>query len=123
MMLLCHRSGNVLPGTVIDTGVVHCSEWDFYLNSHSGIHGTSKAAHYNVLVDEVGFGADGLQLLTYWLCYLYCRCTRCVRRCGYAASSRLDFVAVVYILLSTSNPPCTAMAKFQLGNGVVGTPC
>jgi hypothetical protein len=31
-----------------------------------------------VLVDENGFSADGLQLLTYWLCFLYCRCTRSV---------------------------------------------
>jgi len=31
-----------------------------------------------VLVDENGFSADGLQLLTYWLCFLYCRCTRTV---------------------------------------------
>ena len=29
-------------------------------------------------MDENGFSADGLQLLTYWLCYLYARCTRSV---------------------------------------------
>ena len=39
----------------------------------------NKPAHYHVLVDEIGFGADGMQLLTYWLCYTYCRCTRCGR--------------------------------------------
>jgi eukaryotic translation initiation factor 2C len=38
--------------------------------------GTNKPAHYYVLMDEIGFGADGIQLLTYWLCFLYMRCTR-----------------------------------------------
>lgn len=32
---------------------------------------------YICLWDELGFGADGLQCFTYWLCYLYCRCARC----------------------------------------------
>lgn len=35
-------------------------------------------SQHSVLVDENGFSADGLQLLTYWLCFLYCRCTRSV---------------------------------------------
>ena len=53
----------------------------WYLNCslarrHAGIQGTNKAAHYHVLVDEMGFGADGLQLLTYWLTFTYARCTR-----------------------------------------------
>ena len=38
--------------------------------------GTNRPAHYHVLVDEIGFGPDGMQMLTYWLCYLYARCTR-----------------------------------------------
>jgi hypothetical protein len=32
--------------------------------------GTNKPAHYHVLLDEIGFGADGVQLLAYWMCYL-----------------------------------------------------
>lgn len=75
------RSGNVLPGTVIDRDICAVADFDFYLNSHAGIQGTSKPAHYHVLVDENGFSADGIQLLTYWLCYLYCRCTRSVSYC------------------------------------------
>lgn len=43
---------------------------------HAGIQGTNKAAKYNVLYDENGFSADSMQLLTYWLCHTFCRCTR-----------------------------------------------
>lgn len=72
------RSGNILPGTVVDTKICHPSEFDFYLCSHSGIQGTSRPAHYHVLFDENGFSADALQTLTYNLCYTYARCTRSV---------------------------------------------
>lgn len=40
--------------------------------------GTNKPAHYYALLDENGFGSDGLQLFTYWFCYLFCRCTNSV---------------------------------------------
>jgi len=72
------KSGNILPGTVVDTGVCHRTNFDFYLNSHAGLKGTNKPAHYCVLFDENGFEADSLQLLTYRLCYGYARCTRSV---------------------------------------------
>ncbi|KAJ3089874.1 hypothetical protein HK102_005260 [Quaeritorhiza haematococci] len=75
------RSGNVLPGTVVETGVTHPSEFDFYLCSHPGLQGTSKPTHYHVLHDENRFTADALQELTYRLCYLYCRATRSVSVC------------------------------------------
>ncbi|TVU45670.1 hypothetical protein EJB05_05163, partial [Eragrostis curvula] len=72
------RSGNILPGTVVDTKICHPSEFDFYLCSHSGIQGTSRPTHYHVLFDENHFTADALQTLTYSLCYTYARCTRSV---------------------------------------------
>ncbi|KAJ3073654.1 argonaute 1 [Podochytrium sp. JEL0797] len=72
------RSGNVLPGTVVETGITHPSEFDFYLCSHPGLQGTSKPTHYHVLYDENRFTSDSLQELTYRLCYLYCRATRSV---------------------------------------------
>ena len=49
------RNPNCPPGTVIDTVVTSPVEWDFYLCSHQGILGTSKPAHYNVLLDENNF--------------------------------------------------------------------
>lgn len=76
------KSGNVLPGTVVDRHICHPFGFDFYLNSHAGIQGTSRCALYSVLVDEVGFDADSLQLLTYWLCHLYGRSTNSVSYCA-----------------------------------------
>ncbi|KAL4611585.1 hypothetical protein ACB092_08G135400 [Castanea dentata] len=72
------RSGNIQPGTVVDTRICHPTEFDFYLNSHAGIQGTSRPTHYHVLYDENNFSADLLQVLTNNLCYTYARCTRSV---------------------------------------------
>ncbi|KAF8378860.1 hypothetical protein HHK36_030209 [Tetracentron sinense] len=72
------KSGNILPGTVVDSKICHPTEFDFYLCSHAGIQGTSRPAHYHVLWDENNFTADGLQSLTNNLCYTYARCTRSV---------------------------------------------
>ncbi|KAI7984826.1 Protein argonaute MEL1, partial [Camellia lanceoleosa] len=58
------RSGNILPGTVVDTHICHPNEFDFYLCSHAGIQGTSRPTHYHVLYDENQFSADASQTLT-----------------------------------------------------------
>ena len=75
------NSGNVCPGSVVDSHVCHPHGFDFYLLSHTGIQGTSRPTLYSVLVDEVGFKPNDLQLLTYWMCHLFCRCTRSVSYC------------------------------------------
>jgi eukaryotic translation initiation factor 2C len=72
------RSGNCVPGTVVDSDITHPYEFDFFLMSHSGIQGTSRPSHYQVLYDENRFTPDTLQELTYRMCYLYARCTRAV---------------------------------------------
>ena len=72
------RTGNCKPGTVVDQMIVHPFEFDFYLQSHAGLLGTSRPAHYYVLYDENKFGADDLQEMTYKLCHLFARCTRTV---------------------------------------------
>jgi len=72
------RLGNCMPGTVIDTEIVHPFEHDFYLQSHGGLLGTSRPAHYYVLHDDNKFEADQIQELTYKLCHLFARCTRTV---------------------------------------------
>ncbi|GAU45969.1 hypothetical protein TSUD_194170, partial [Trifolium subterraneum] len=72
------RSGNILPGTVVDSKICHPTEFDFYLCSHAGIQGTSRPAHYRVIWDDNNFSADEIQSLTNNLCYTYARCTRSV---------------------------------------------
>ncbi|GES99674.1 piwi domain-containing protein [Rhizophagus clarus] len=72
------RTGNCLPGTLIETGVTHPAEFDFYLQSHAGLQGTCRPIHYHVSHDENRFTSDSLQTLSYNLCYIYARCTRAV---------------------------------------------
>ncbi|PKY55107.1 Piwi-domain-containing protein [Rhizophagus irregularis] len=72
------KSGNCLPGTVVDMDITHPFEFDFYLLSHAGLHGTSRPTYYQVLYDENGFDANRLQTLSYNLCHIYARCTRAV---------------------------------------------
>ncbi|KAF9165771.1 eukaryotic translation initiation factor 2C, 3 [Actinomortierella ambigua] len=72
------RSGNCKAGTVVDEGIIHPTEFDFYLQSQAGLLGTSRPTHYHVLLDEMVFTADELQVLSYNLCHLYARCTRTV---------------------------------------------
>lgn len=69
-------TGNVPPGTVVDTGIVDQSTFNFYLCSHYGRLGTSKPTHYYVLHDDNGFTSDELQRLIYNLCFTFARCTR-----------------------------------------------
>ncbi|KAJ6882729.1 protein argonaute 2-like [Populus alba x Populus x berolinensis] len=70
------RIGNVSPGTVVDTKIVHPYEFDFYLCSHYGSLGTSKPTHYHVLWDEHGLSSDQLQKLIYDMCFTFARCTK-----------------------------------------------
>lgn len=74
----CGKSGNIPPGTVVDTVVTHPVDFDFFLCSHFGIQGTSRPAHYYVLWDDNGFDADTLQRLSFGLCHTYARCARSV---------------------------------------------
>ncbi|KAF8076456.1 argonaute-like protein [Lyophyllum atratum] len=68
------RSGNCQAGTVVDRDVSHPTEFDFYLQSHGGLLGTSRPAHYS----ENNFSADSLQNLSFALCHVYARSTRSV---------------------------------------------
>lgn len=73
-----HRSGNVKPGTVVDSEITSPFGHDFFLCSQAGIQGTVRPAHYHVLVDENNFGSDALQVMCYWMCYMQCRCTKSI---------------------------------------------
>jgi len=72
------RSGNCPAGLVVDSEVASPAEFDFYLQSHAGLLGTSRPAHYNVLWDENNFTPDSMQQLAFALCHVYARSTRSV---------------------------------------------
>ncbi|KAM3207425.1 hypothetical protein ACQJBY_062575 [Aegilops geniculata] len=72
------RSGNVLPGTVVDREICHPTDFDFYLCSHAGTKGVSRPVRYHVLWDENSFTANAIQSLTNHLCYTYARSTSSV---------------------------------------------
>ena len=71
-----YKNGNALAGTVVDQGINHPTEGDFYLLSHEGIQGTSRPCHYHVLWDDSNYTATELEVLAYYLCHQYSRCTR-----------------------------------------------
>ncbi|KAI9845325.1 MAG: hypothetical protein M1837_004947 [Sclerophora amabilis] len=75
------RSGNPENGTVVDRGVTSERHWDFFLQAHTGLQGTARPAHYIVVQDQIGLGADGLEQLTHNLCYLFGRATKAVSIC------------------------------------------
>eukprot|EP00743_Colponemidia_sp_Colp-15_P003871 GILK01004178.1.p1 GENE.GILK01004178.1~~GILK01004178.1.p1 ORF type:complete len:796 (+),score=135.52 GILK01004178.1:65-2389(+) len=62
---------NPLPGTVIDTGVVHPENYDFYLISQSVRQGSVTPTHYNVIYDNTKMPPDVIQRLSHKLCFLY----------------------------------------------------
>jgi len=72
------KSGNAPAGSIIDTGIAHPTDFDFILQSHAGILGTSRPGHYTVLYDDFGFKADAIQALSFALCHVYSRATRSV---------------------------------------------
>ena len=72
------RSGNVHPGTVVDRTITSNVLFDFYVIAHQGMIGTSRPVHYYMLYDEIKVSADDVQKMTYFLSYLYPRCTRSI---------------------------------------------
>uniref|UniRef100_A0A0E0HZ07 Piwi domain-containing protein n=1 Tax=Oryza nivara TaxID=4536 RepID=A0A0E0HZ07_ORYNI len=69
---------NVPPGTVVDSGIVHPRQYDFYMYAHAGPIGTSRPTHYHVLLDEIGFLPDDVQKLVLSLSYVYQRSTTAI---------------------------------------------
>eukprot|EP00210_Caulerpa_lentillifera_P007585 g7245.t1 len=100
-------SGNLVPGSIIDSQICNPHGFDFYLLSHAGVQGTSKAALYSVLADENKFDADSLQCLTYWMCYVFCRCTRSVSYCppAYYAHHAAARCKILYLKAENEKQP------------------
>ena len=84
--LVYEKSGaehiNVCPGVLVDShgdnSIVSSRYNEFYLNSHVAIQGTAKPCKYTLLYDSIGLKMSEIQLMTYWLTYLYARCNRSV---------------------------------------------
>ncbi|KAI0731968.1 Piwi domain-containing protein [Fomitopsis betulina] len=72
------RSGNCPPGFVVDGDIVSPSYPNFYLQSHSGIQGTSRPSHYIVLHNGIEMSLDQCQRLAFELCHVYASATRSV---------------------------------------------
>jgi len=72
------KSKNLLPGTIIETGITHPTDYDFFLYSHRGIQGISRPCYYRVLLDENKIHPDQLHSFVYHSCYLFARCSRSV---------------------------------------------
>ncbi|KAH6767821.1 Argonaute family protein, partial [Perilla frutescens var. hirtella] len=68
---------NVPPGTVIDNGICHPRNNDFYMcvQTHAGMIGPTRPTHYHVLHDELGYSPDDFQELVHSLSYVYQRGT------------------------------------------------
>ncbi|XP_057527179.1 protein argonaute 4A-like [Amaranthus tricolor] len=69
---------NVEPGTVVDNGICHPKNNDFYMCAHAGMIGTTRPTHYQVLIDEIGFSGGDLQDLVHSLSYVYQRSTTAI---------------------------------------------
>ncbi|CAJ0750896.1 17729_t:CDS:10 [Entrophospora sp. SA101] len=70
----CDRNQNCLPGTVIDKEIVVPQNFEFFLYSHLSPLGTSKPAHYFVILNEGNFSSTEMYHFTYRLCFLSSRC-------------------------------------------------
>jgi hypothetical protein len=74
------KNYNCVPSTVIDSDIVSPVEFDYYLYGHAGLRGTSKPAHFNVLLDEndftcvVSLDSTFEHRLTNTLCYDFAFC-------------------------------------------------
>ena len=63
---------------MIDTHIVSPHNFDFFLVSHHALKGTARALKYWVVCDDIGWGADEIQKLTFHLCHMYQRCSSIV---------------------------------------------
>lgn len=69
------RNENPVPGTLVESGVTHPFEQDYYLASHSAIKGTARPVHYNVIANENNYDLAFIEQLTFEHCMQYARST------------------------------------------------
>lgn len=104
------KNGNAQPGTLIETGVTHPFEYDFYLCAHNALKGTARPIHYHVLLDEAKMGVEELQNMIYESSYQYVRSTTPVSL----------FPAVYYAHLASNRGLCHVDQPFKPEGGSSG---
>lgn len=67
--------GNPFPGVLVEHDITHPYQFDFYLNAHKAIQGTSRPVHYHVIKDEINHSPDFLHDILYAHSYQYMRST------------------------------------------------
>jgi len=72
------HNGNPKPGTIVDRGITAIYEYDFFLQAHGGLQGTTRPTHYYVVCNEMDLNADDLQSLTNAISYTFARATKAV---------------------------------------------
>ncbi|RDX56915.1 Piwi-domain-containing protein [Lentinus brumalis] len=72
------KSGNCPAGLLVDKHITNPSYQDFYLQSHAGLLGTSRPAHYVILENQTSLDKQAVQTLTFHLCHTYASATRSV---------------------------------------------
>ena len=69
-------SFNVPPGTLVDHPNVVQTDHEFFLCSHLSSQGTIRSTHYYVLLNECSYRMDQLHRFSYYLCFLFAKCTK-----------------------------------------------
>ncbi|RKO83056.1 ribonuclease H-like domain-containing protein [Blyttiomyces helicus] len=97
----------------IDTDIVHPTEFNFVLQSHAGLQGTSRPTIYHVVHDDIKFGSDNLQQLSYHLAHLSQRSTRAISMVAPAHQAHVLAYCDFHSEGSPSTPPRDADLKLQ----------
>ncbi|PWN36391.1 Piwi-domain-containing protein [Meira miltonrushii] len=96
------RSGNLPAGTVVDTMVTHPYIFEFYIQTHAGLVGTTRPSKCDVLFDDLRFTSDEMQRLINSLSYTYQRATRSVSQVPMAKYAHFLAEKAGYLLFSSS---------------------
>ncbi|KAI9795475.1 MAG: hypothetical protein M1833_007005 [Piccolia ochrophora] len=112
------RSGNPKNGTVVDRGITSERHWDFFLQAHTGLQGTARPAHYVVVQDQIGLGANGLEQLTHNLCYLFGRATKAVSICPPAYYADLVCERARFYLFDVFNDDSGSSTSSSVNRGL-----
>ncbi|ODN94352.1 argonaute [Cryptococcus wingfieldii CBS 7118] len=101
------RTGNLPPGTIVDSMVTSPIIHDFYLQAHAGLQGTARPTHYVVVADENKYTADKLQGLVNTLCYSFARATRSVSMVPVAYYADIVAEKIRYIISDDDSDTAT----------------